>query len=358
MGLTDSRLSALVGCEHPLVQAPMARVGTPELVAAVCEAGALGSLAGAMVTPDELRSQIRTVRELTSKPFAVNVFAPLEPVEPGAGVVERMSEVLAPWRERLGLEGDAPPPRKPPDFDEQLAILLEERPAAFSFTFGIPPEPALAALRDAGIRIFGTATTVGEAEQLERAGCDAVVAQGSEAGGHRGTFAAEFEAALVGTVALVPQVADRVSVPVIAAGGIMDGRGVAAALALGADAAQLGTAFVVTTESGAPPAYVDSLTGAGDTSTKVTAAFTGRPARGIRTPFFDGIESSGTEIPPYPRHQDLTLELLGPGLERDELDVVVRLAGQGAPLARRMGAGELVGELVREAEAVLGRLAR
>ncbi len=285
------------------------------------------------------------------------MFAPLPPAEPAHGVVERMAEVISPWRERLGVEGDTPSPRQPSDFADQLTVLLEERPAAFSFTFGIPPQAGLAELRDAGIKLIGTATTVGEAEQLERAGCDAVVAQGSEAGGHRGTFAAAFDEALVGTVALVPQVADRISVPVIAAGGIMDGRGIAAALALGADAVQLGTAFIATTESGAPSSYVDSLTGASDVSTTVTAAFTGRPARGFRTPFFDEIEDAEAEIPPYPRHQDLTLELAGPGFEQGELDVVVRLAGQGAPLARRVGAGELVETLMRETEAALARLA-
>jgi nitronate monooxygenase len=204
---------------------------------------------------------------------------------------------------------------------------------------------------------LGTATTVGEAEALERAGVDAVVAQGAEAGGHRGTFAAEFDRALVGTMALVPRIVDRVDVPVIAAGGIMDGRGVAAALALGAEAAQLGTAFIGVDESGAPPAYVESLGEADETSTAVTAAFTGRPARAVRTRFVDEIELAGIEIPDYPRQQALMLDLFGAGLERGEPEVVLRLAGQGVGAIRRMAAADLVEALVAETEAAIAPFA-
>ncbi|HEY0639298.1 MAG TPA: nitronate monooxygenase, partial [Pseudonocardiaceae bacterium] len=224
------------GIRLPIVQAPMAGgMTTPELVAAVTEAGGLGSIAGAMLAPDELRAQIRRVRALTGGPFAVNLFAPL-PSPSGARVAE--------WSELTGVPATAP--RPVPVFADQLAVVAEEAVPVFSFTFGIPPLDGL----PAGTLVVGTATTVAEAVALERAGVHAVVAQGAEAGGHRGAFLGPPGEQLVGTMALVPQVADAVSVPVIASGGIMDGRGIAAARALGAAAVQLGTAFLACAEAG------------------------------------------------------------------------------------------------------------
>jgi nitronate monooxygenase len=352
---SETRLTELLGTRYPLIQAPMARTSTPEMAATVSEAGGLGSIAGAALGPDELREAIGAVRTATKNPFAVNLFAPQAPSPPSG--VEEMAEFLAPWRERLGLSPELGERPVGPVFDDQLEAVLEMRPAAFSFTFGIPPAGALSAIRDAGIATLGTATTVAEAEELRRAGVDAIVAQGSEAGGHRGTFAADFESAQVGTVALVPLIADRVDHPVVAAGGIMDGRGIAAALALGADGAQLGTAFIGVAESGAPPAYVESLLAADETATMITPAFTGRHARAIRTAFIDEVERAGLKIPAYPLQQGLMLELFRAGLERGELDAVLRLAGQGAPAIRRMPAGELVEALVAETEAAIARLA-
>jgi nitronate monooxygenase len=354
MAWPDTDLTELVGTRYPLVQAPMASVSTPELVAAVSSAGGLGSLGAAMLPPDELREQIETIRGLTDAPFAVNRFAPIE-TPPAPEQVAAMSEVLAPWRERYGLEpaGEAPPPPPPPRsiVEDQLAVVIEAKPPVFSFTFGIPPADALDAMRDAGIVVIGTATVPGEAVMLAEAGCDAVIAQGSEAGGHRGSFAVPFDRALIGTLALVPQVVDAVEVPVIAAGGIMDGRGIAAALALGAAGAQLGTAFIACPESAAPDSYKRSLADSDASATTVTDAFTGRPARGLRTPFFDEVERSGVEIPPFPLQAILVGELRMAGLERDELDTVSRLAGQGAPMVRELPAAELVERLASEAEA-------
>jgi nitronate monooxygenase len=355
MPWTETAATALLATRYPLVQAPMANITTPELVAAAAEAGALGSLGGASLSPDRLREQIRAVRERTDAPLNVNLFAPLPEADPGDSV-ERMQELLAPWRERLGLGAGEPPTAPPFGFDDQLEILLEEKPEVFSFTFGIPSAQALGAVRDAGCKVLGTATTVEEARRLESAGCDAIVAQGSEAGGHRGTFAGPFEEAMIGTMALVPQVVDAVSCPVIAAGGIMDGRGIAAALALGADAAQLGTAFLACEESAAPPSYRDSLEGVSETDTTVTRAFTGRPMRGLRTRFVEEVETSGVEIPPFPIQGALVAELRKAGIERGELDPVGRLVGQGIPMVRRGGAAEIVEELLKETEAALRSL--
>lgn len=352
MAWANTRLPSLLGVRYPLIQAPMARVSTVELVAAVCNAGAVGSLAGGALALDDLRRQIEELRALTDAPFAVNVFAPLPEPQVSPEVIERVRELIEPARARFGLD-PAPPPASGalPSFDDQLEVVLESRPAAFSFTFGIP-HAALAALRDAGITTIGTATTVGEAVELERAGCDVVCAQGSEAGGHRGTFAEPFDDGLIGTVALVPQVVDRVDVPVVAAGGIMDGRGVAAALALGADGAQLGTAFIAVAESGAAEAYRRSLA---DGPTKVSHAFTGRPARGLRSEFFDELEREA-ETSPYPVHQALTRDLTVAALEQGEPEFAIRLAGQGAPMVRSLPAGELVAAIVRETDDAVAAL--
>lgn len=347
-----NELTAMLGIRYPLIQAPMAGITTPAMAAAVGEQGALGSIGGAMLSPDRLHEQIRTARGLSGAPLNVNLFAPQEPVDPGDSI-ERMQEALAPWRERLGL--GEPSPLRPPHFgfDEQLAVVLEELPEVFSFTFGIPPPEPLASLRAARITVLGTATTAREAELLESAGCDAVVAQGSEAGGHRGTFAGPFEEALVPTLDLVAEIAERVEVPVIAAGGIMDGAGIAAALRAGASAAQLGTAFMACGESAAPPAYRQSLLEASGEETTITRAFTGRPLRALRTAFVDEVETSGTEIPPYPLQAILLAELREAGLEQGQLEVVGRLTGEGVGELREGPAGELTRALIEETEAAL-----
>lgn len=324
MAWNDTRLARLLGVRLPIVLSPMAGgPSTPRLAAAVSEAGGLGSLAGAMSAPDELREAIREVRRLTALPFAVNLFAPLPPPS---------TERLAEWAALLGREPPALPPR-PPRLDDQLAVVAEERVPVLSFTFGIPPLEELEALT------MGTATTVDEAVALERAGVDVVVAQGYEAGGHRGTFLAPVERSLVGTLALVPRVVDAVSAAVVAAGGIADGRGIAAALALGADGVQIGTAFIRTPEAGTSPAHRAALAG----ETTITRVVTGRHAREAHRPLIDELERSGLEPPDYP-------------LPRLVFPEEPLLAGQAGPLARELPAGELVAALARETEATLARL--
>jgi nitronate monooxygenase len=306
------------------VLAPMAGgPSTPRLAAPVSAAGGLGSLAGALLGPDALRAAIGEVRALTDRPFAVNLFAPLPPPAP-AGMAE--------WARLIGRE--VPEPAPTPDFHDQLAVVVEQRVPVFSFTFGIPPLDGLDAVT------LGTATTVEEAVALERAGVTAVVAQGYEAGGHRGTFDRPVEQSLVGTLALVPQVVDAVSVPVLASGGIMDGRGIAAAVALGAAGVQLGTAFLDCAEAGTRPAHRQALAA----PTTITSVLTGRHARAVHTPLVARLESSGLTPPDYP-------------LPRYLLPEPPMLVGQGGPLARSLPAGTLVETLAAEADAVLRRLA-
>jgi nitronate monooxygenase len=322
----DTELTRLFGVELPIVQAPMAGgPTTPRLVAAVSEAGGLGSLGGALLNPDELRDQIRETRALTRLPFAVNLFAPLP--SPSA-------EGLAEWAAVVGVP--IPELRPIPRFEDQIAVIADERVRIFSFTFGIPP---LVRLNGLDAFTIGTATTVTEAIALEAAGVHAVVAQGYEAGGHRATFLGPVERSLIGTVALVPQLVDAVSMPVIASGGIMDGRGVAAALALGAQAVQLGTAFLACDEAGISRAQREALDG----ETVVTRVLTGRHARAVRTPIVDSLESSGLRAPDYP-------------LARRFLREPPVLAGQGGALVRRLPAGKLVETLAAETDAAVHRL--
>lgn len=354
MAWSRNRLTELLGVERPIVQAPMASVSTPELVAAVSDAGGLGSLGAAMLPPEAMREAIASIRSLTDRPFAVNLFAwpEIEAATPGA--VDGMRDALRPLRRRFGLDDSDP---RAPDvrrlLDDQLTVLTEERPPVFSFTFGIPD---LAALEDAGGVVVGTATTVAEARALEQAGVDAIVAQGSEAGGHRGTFLGPFENALVGTMALVPQVVDAVSIPVLAAGGIMDGRGIAAALALGAEGAQIGTAFVATDESGVAAAHKQAVAEIADDGTVVTDRYSGRPARMARTQLIDALERSHVPVPPFPLQSALTRDLHAAAAERGDRDAMFVLAGQGAALTRALPAAELVATLVAETEAVLDGL--
>jgi nitronate monooxygenase len=321
MSWHDTPLARLLGVRLPIVLAPMAGgPSTPRLTAAVSEAGGLGSLAGATSGPDALREEIREVHRLTARPFAVNLFAPAP--EPSNARVDE-------WAALLGIE-PPPMPGTSPRFDDQLTVVVEERAPVFSFAFGIPPLYGIDAVT------IGTATTVAEAIALEQAGADVVVAQGFEAGGHRGTFLGPVARSLVGTLALVPQVVDAVSVPVVATGGIMDGRGIAAALALGAQGVQLGTAFLRSDEAGTTAEHREALA----RETTITNVMTGRHARGVHRPLIDRLEASGIEPPDFP-------------LPRFFFPDQLLLAGQGGPLARSLPAGELVAALAAETEAAL-----
>lgn len=346
-----------LGVEHPIIQAPMAGgPSTPTLVAAVSSAGALGSFAGGYLPPDAIRGAVREIRRLTERPFALNLFVP----EPAARQVDaeeiaRANEALRPFREELGLP---PPPSlpSPPRFPDQLAVAMEEKVPVFSFTFGSLPAEEVRRLHAAGILVVGTATNLKEGRILEDAGVDAVVAQGSEAGGHRGTFAGPSEEGLIGTMALVPQLAGRLRVPVIAAGGIMDGRGIVAALALGAQAAQMGTAFLAAAESGAHPRHKEALLHpAEEDRTALTRAFTGRLARGVRNRFMVEMERRGA-ILPYPAQGMLTQDIRQASARAERADFLSLWAGQAASLATAKGAGEIVRDLVEQARRVLGAL--
>lgn len=323
-------------------------VTTPALVTAVSEAGALGFIGGAYLSPQQILDASGAVRAKTSRSFGINLFAPVTPAPPQSESREAL-EALAPYHAELGLAPPTMPAQLIQDFNEQLAAVLDSGARVFSFTFGVVAPITMHAIRERGMTIFGTATTVEEALALERAGVDGIIAQGSEAGAHRGTFDSDFSAAMIGTMALVPQVVDAVRIPVIASGGIMDGRGIVAALALGASAVQMGTAFLTTEESGAATAYKDAVLAARETDTRVTRAFSGRAARGIVNRFMNEMEARGDAANlGYPTQNALTRSLRTVASTQNRAEFLSLWAGQGVRLARREPTADLVRRLLVE----------
>lgn len=336
------------GLSIPVVLAPMGGgPSTPELVAAVSNAGGLGSLAAAYSNAERIQQDIAAIRKLTTKPFAVNLFSPQAQL-PLSGGIHAVSDFLRPYHERLGLKAPELPQKPIEDFDEQLAAVAKAAPPIVSFTFGLLPTKATERLKAQGTYLMGTATTVDEARQLERAGVDAVIAQGSEAGAHRGTFAVPAEEALIGTVALVPQVVNAVRVPVIASGGIMDGRGLVAALALGASAVQMGTAFLACKEAGTNVAYREALKRERESRTTLTRAFSGRMARGLSNEFIEKWNASGLEHLPYPWQNAFTQPMRRAATAAKQAGMLSLWAGQGVSMLRETTAQELMRELQKE----------
>lgn len=357
MGL-QTVLTHRLNLQHPIIQAPMAGGGdTPALVAAVANAGAIGFVGAAYSTPEQIAELGRAIREKTERPFGVNLFAPL-PAPQAVNNAQPAVDRVAPFYAELGLPTPSVPQLPRTSFSEQIAACLEMGAAAFSFTFGILPNDAIAAIKQRGLFLIGTATTVDEAMALEKAGVDAVVAQGSEAGGHRGTFLGDFSAAMIGTISLVPQLVDAVQLPVIASGGIMDGRGIAAALALGASAVQLGTAFLTCNESGICEGYKQTILNAGEDETRITRAFSGRPARGIVNRFLRQIESGDASdaILPFPLQNVLTRPLRNAATKQNRPEFLNLWAGQGVRLARRQSAADLIDRLAAQTNVALDRL--
>ncbi len=348
-----TRLTDLLGIEHPIIQAPMAGASTPALAAAVSNAGGLGSLGCAIQTAEVFRSDIGATQKATNRPIHVNFFAHEAPT-PDDAKAARATELLAPYYEELGL-GDVPPAIAThfPFDAAMLDAVLAVRPQIISFHFGLPEEELVRAIKDAGIILLSSATSVREAVDLEKRSVDAVIAQGWEAGGHRGTYLSSFEGARAGTMSLVPQVVDAVNVPVIAAGGIADGRGIAAAFALGASGVQIGTAFLTCMEAGIPDIHKEILLKSSDDDTRVTKAFSGRPARGIVNRYIEDMAAFENDLPDFPLVNTLTGPLRKASAARGEGDFIALWSGQSVGLNRAMPAGELFDKLVEEAQSVL-----
>lgn len=353
----STRLSTTLGLSHPIIQAPLAGGGdTPELLAAVSNAGALGFIGAAYLTPEQIESTAAAVRATTKRPFGVNLFAPQPKAE--YGNLEPMLKRLAPYFAELGLPAPQVTPVLTDAFDEQLAAALESGASCFSFSFGLLAPNVVTAIKGRGMFLIGTATTVDEAVLLDKSGVDAIVMQGSEAGGHRGSFAVDFAEGMVGTISLVPQVVDAVRVPVIASGGIMDGRGIVAALALGAQAVQMGTAFLTCDEAGIPGVYKEAILKAHEDQTRITCAFSGRPARGIENRFMTEMEPAAAagDIPPFPIQNSLTRPLRTAAAQQGRREFLSLWSGQGVRMARRQSAQALLARLAKEMEQTMTEL--
>jgi nitronate monooxygenase len=344
----------------PLVQAPMASAQGPELAIAVCQAGGLGSLPAAMLTPDRLREQIATLRNATSAPFNVNFFCHAEPA-PDPEVEARWRNRLAPYYAEAGVDPSSALPAGPvrAPFDARLCAVIEEaRPAVVSFHFGLPPADLLSRVKAVGALILTSATTVAEARWLEQRGVDAVIAQGREAGGHRGMFLSDNIDAQPGLISLLPQVRDAVRLPVVAAGGIADGRGIAAAFALSADAVQIGTAYLRTPEATISPMHRAALASARDDATRLTNVFTGRPARGLINRFVAEVGPMCEDAPQFPLAAGAAAPLRTAAEKLGSSDFSPLWAGEAAALARDEGAEALTRRLWADGQAVMGALSR
>jgi len=345
----------LLGVTHPIIQAPMAGSTTPALVAAVSNAGGLGSLGCARDTAESLRKRADEIRRSTNKSYNLNFFVHETPV-PDADATARMTKRLQAYYDEFETAAPAELLATFPAFDDSLVeALLEIRSPVVSFHYGMPDRDAVAALKKAGSVILSSATTAEEARWLEERGADAVIAQGYEAGGHRGTREPMTDTGL-GGIALVPQIADAVSVPVIAAGGIADGRGIAAAFALGASGVQMGTAFLTTPESGINPLYHRALTRGAEMGTALTRAVSGRMARALRNRFVQEMQPHEDEALDFPDQYSMTGPLQAASAKKGSDEMLAMWAGQAVALNRPMPAEELLEKLVEEARSVLAAL--
>jgi len=341
----STRFTSLVGIEHPVVLGPFGGLSSVELAATVSNGGGLGSFGLYGYSADRIRTTASALRELTEHPFNLNLWLPIpgeDEYSPTAEEFDRYLAPLAPYFDQLGLPLPARPAQYLPSLEEQVSATLDARPAVLSVVFGIPSPSLLASAHERNILVIGTATTVDEAVALDAAGVDAIVATGSEAGGHRVSFLRAAEDSLVGTFALVPQVRDAVSVPVIAAGGIADARGVRAALELGADAVQVGTAFLRTRQSAASDAHRAAIAGPDASRTVLTRALSGRLARGIPNRVVHEISDPA----PFPLQNWLTGQFRPTAAELGNAELLSLWAGQAAPLATEEDAAALLRALI------------
>jgi nitronate monooxygenase len=336
----------------PIIQAPMLGATTEAIAIAVSKTGGLGSFAAAGSSPQKLKDGVAAIRAATDAPFLVNTFV-LRTGDPDPAMVRAGMELLAPWRERYGLPAQSVPNQWSEAFAPQFEALVESAVPAASFTFGLLTRDEVQALKARGTYVIGTATTVAEARAWAEVGADAICAQGIEAGGHRGTFLADQAASSIGTFALVRTTRAAVDLPLIAAGGITDGAGVAAALALGAAAAQVGTAYLLSEEAIVNPVWRQAIETAPDDPTRLTRVISGKYARGIDNAFMREMLPREAEVPPYPIQNALTQELRAAAAKAGSPDVLSLWAGQAVKLVRKGGAAEITQGLWRDAQEVM-----
>jgi len=354
---TENRLTSRLGLQYPLIQGPLGGLSSQRLTAAVSNYGGLGSFGAHGLKPEAIRKVIREIKDLAPKPFAMNLWVSMEDEGALASTEQAFDRSLAPLAKHIESVGGSKPsyrPYEPIRFEDQVQVLLDEGIPAFSFIYGIPPKQILDEFRRKGIVLIGTATTVDEAIALEQAGVDAIAASGFEAGGHRGSFLQPSEDSLTGTMALVPQVVDTVKLPVVAAGGIGDARGIVAALALGAEGVQMGTAFLACEESGANTLHRNALLNGQAKHTALTRGFTGRLARGIKNRLLDELNQKDIEVLPYPLQRALVRHLSIPAEKAGRPELLPLWAGQSANLSRCTNVRVLLDTLVKQISEIGG----
>jgi nitronate monooxygenase len=352
---TENRLTSLLGLRYPIIQGPLGGLSSQRLTATVSNYGGLGSFGAHGLQPEAIRKVIREIKGLTAKPFAMNLWVSMEDEGAFTSTKEAFHRSLSTLTKHIeSVEGVVPSyqPYEPIRFEDQVQVLLEEGISAFSFIYGIPSKQILDEFRRRGIALIGTATTVDEAIALEQAGVDVIAASGFEAGGHRGSFLRPSEDSLTGTMALVPQVVDAVRLPVVAAGGIGDARGIVAAFALGAEGVQMGTAFLACEESGATPHHRKALLSGQAQQTALTRGFTGRLARGIKNRLLDELNQKDVEILPYPLQRALMRHLSIPAGKAGRPELLPLWAGQSASLSRCADVQSLLDTLVNEVSGI------
>jgi nitronate monooxygenase len=358
-------LQALVGISHPIMQSGMGRVAGPELAAEVSRAGGLGILAGLNASPEELRQQIRRVRELTDRPFGVNLWLhptlmpPVDPATLNPAHIAAVQRALAPARRAVGLaQSNAMPAARPDVIAASIETIIDERVPVWSIGLGLPNREMIDRCHERAVRVMVMVANVDDARAAADVGCDLIVAQGVEAGGHRSTWHAD-SADGTGTFALVPEIVDSVAVPVIAAGGIADGRGLVAALALGAAGVMLGTRFVATRESMAPEFWKQAILRSGSAATMLTSSYTGYRSRVIRGRLAEDYEASGAPLLPGLVQAAMAQDIWMAAAAHDQPEYFPMYAGQSVGLIGHIpGAGEVVASIVAEAREVLSRLDR
>ena len=354
---TENRLTSRLGLQYPIIQGPLGGLSSQRLAAVVSNYGGLGSFGAHGLKPEAIRNVIREIKALTPNPFAMNLWVSMEDVGALTSTEESFHRSLAPLAKHIeSVRGDMPSyrPYEPIRFEDQVRVLLDEGISVFSFIYGIPSKQILDEFRRKGIALIGTATTVDEVIALEQAGVDVIAASGFEAGGHRGSFLQPSEDSLTGTMALVPQVVDAVKLPVVAASGIGDARGIVAAFALGAEGVQMGTVFLACEESGASTLHREALLSGQAKQTALTRGFTGRLARGIKNRLLDELNQKNIEILPYPLQRSLVRHLSVPAEKAGKPELLPLWAGQSANLSRCTDVRVLLDTLVEEISEIGG----
>ena len=346
-----NELTKALQLKYPIIQAPMAGgITTTELVAAASNNGALGMVGAGYMSSSKLREQIVELKQVTSNPFGVNLFV-IPEFSVSDEEIDQANLQLEAFHQELGAEKkttDIPIyEESAKQYENQIQVIIDEEIPVCSFTFGLPSKATVSLLKEHGITLIGTATTVVEAMEAERIGMDMVVVQGSEAGGHRGNFIHDVNESSIGLMSLIPQVVDHVQIPVIAAGGIMDGRGLIASMSLGAKGVQMGTAFLTTEESGANPVHKNQILNATEDEIVLTKAFSGKWARGIKNNFI--VEMEGKEVAPFPVQNTLTQTMRKAASSQKNSDYMSLWSGQSPRLAKQQTVEEIIQQIIQEA---------